>query len=614
MRNPATKSKPAAPVKFPAWLIALLLGLVTLALYWPATRHEFVNYDDQIYVTENVHTQAGLSWGNLKWAFTSPVNANWHPLTMLSHMLDCQIYGLNPWGHHLTGLLLHAVNTILVFLLLRRLTGAAWRSAAVAALFGWHPMHVESVAWVAERKDVLSTFFGLLSLLFYAQFARPKDANRKSRIANYSLAFLCLALGLMSKPMLVTWPFVMLLLDYWPLGRFQTASGWRLVREKIPFLVLVAVACAVTFAVQQQGGTMKNVHDLSLDARGENALISYCRYLGKLFWPENMAVFYPHPGHWPVKEVLLAGGLLAGLSAWFFLQRKRNPFLLMGWLWFIGTLVPVIGLVQVGEQALADRYSYIPSLGVLIMVVWGASEMTRGWRYPVMGLSLAGGVAMLLCLAMTRQQLGYWQDTETLFRHALAVTQDNCLAHNELGSCLHEKGQLDGAITQFEEAIRLKPDYRIYNNLGNALVEEGRIDEAISQFQTITRVKPDFAEGHYNLGSALAKKGLKDDAIREFQEAVRLKPDYAEAHNNIGDNLYSLGKVDEAIPWFEEAIRLKPDYAEAHYNLGTALARKGWMDGAISQFEEAIRLKPDYAAARNNLAYALAMKNAPAAQ
>jgi tetratricopeptide (TPR) repeat protein len=626
MRQSATKSKPAAPaasapVKFPAWLLALLLGLVTLALYWPATRHEFINYDDQLYVTDNTHVQAGLTWESVKWAF---LNADskfgyWHPLTLLSHMLDCQMYGLNPWGHHLTSILLHALNTVLVFLLLRRLTGAVWRSAAVAALFGWHPLHVESVAWVAERKDVLSACLGLLSLLFYTRYAKKqKKVNEvqpvlDSRLStfDYALSLFFFALGLMSKPMLVTLPFVMLLLDWWPINR---ASGWRrLVPEKIPFFAVAAVAGVMTFAMSKQTGALASDEVLSWGARSANALVSYCRYLGKLFWPADMAVFYPHPGHWPVKEVLLAGMLLTGLSAWCFWQRRRHPFLLMGWLWFIGTLVPVIGLLQVGNFSMADRYSYIPSLGLFIMVIWGAHEMTRGWRYQVTGLAAAGSVVMILLMGLTRQQVGYWQDSETLFRHAIAATENNCLAYNELGGSLFNKGQTDDAITQFQEAIRLKPDYlQAYNNLGNALVQAGRMDEAISQFQTITRLRPDFAEGHYNLGDTLAKKGLKDDAIREFREAIRLKPDYPEPHNNLGDNLYSQGKVDEAIPQFEEALRLKPDYAEAHYNLGTALASKGWMDGAISQFEEALRLKPDYAAARNNLAYALAMKNAPA--
>lgn len=364
MRKPAAKSKssppkPSAPVstgpRIPAWLLAVLLGLVTLALYWPATRHDFLTYDDDVYVTANSHVQAGLTLAGLKWAFITPVNSNWHPLTMLSYMLDCQMYGLNPWGHHLTNLVLHAVNTVLVFLLLRRLTGSVWRSAAVAALFGWHPLHVESVAWVAERKDVLSAGFGFLTLILYARYVeQSKIRNPKSKIY-YGLALIVFALGLMSKSMLVTWPFVMLLLDFWPLNRVagpgSRVSGWRrLVLEKIPFFALAAAASVMAFIAQKNNGAVVNFQNLSFGARVGNALVSYCRYLGKLFWPAKLAVFYPHPRHWPLAEVLLAGGLLAVLSVFLFIRRRRHPFLLMGWLWFVGTLVPVIGLVQIGGQ------------------------------------------------------------------------------------------------------------------------------------------------------------------------------------------------------------------------------------------------------------------------
>jgi Flp pilus assembly protein TadD len=632
-----------------AWLLCLLLAATVWAVYAPTLHHEFVSYDDGLYVTANSRVQAGLTLENVKWAFfrPAPVFGYWHPLTLLSHMLDCRMYGLNPWGHHLTSVLLHAANTGLVFLLLRGLTGAAWRSAAVAALFGLHPVHVESVAWVAERKDVLSTFFGLLSLPFYSRYARSKDANRKSQTANYPPAFFCLACGLMSKPMLVTWPFVMLLLDYWPLERFQTGSLWRLVREKIPFFALAVMAGIATFLISKHGTALAAGENLSLGARGGNALVSYCRYLGMVFWPVKLAAFYPHPGYWPLTEVLLAGGLLAGLSVVLFVQRRRYPFLLMGWLWFVGTLVPVIQLVQTGEHALADRYTYIPSLGLLIMVVWGAHEMTRGWRYQVMGLSAAGVVAIVLCAAMTRQQLGYWQNDETLFRHTLAVTENNHVAHNNFGMALLNEGRVDEAITQFQEAIRIKPDYALAyynlgttldkkgqvdeaiglfqeavnlasdyadarNNLGLALLGKGRVDEAISQFQEIIRLSPDYVDAHINLGMALDAKGQTDAAISQLQEALRLKPDNAQAHYNLGTALLDKNQTAGAIRQFQEALRLKPDCAEFHNNLGIALDAAGQTDGAIRQFQEAVRLKPDYADARNNLAHELEVKS-PAA-
>ncbi len=561
--KPVTKSQPVtaraassskARSRYPVWLLALLLGLVTISIYWPATSHDFVNYDDPDYVTANVHAQSGLTRESIIWAFSNPVVANWHPLTMLSHMLDCQIYGLKPGGHHLTNVLLHGVNTVLVFLFLRRLTGAIWRSAMVAALFGLHPLHVESVAWVAERKDVLSTLFGLLCLMAYARYAEmPKVQSPMSKIGipasrYYWLAWIFFALGLMSKVMLVTVPFVLLLLDYWPLGRFkpsilnfQPSTIWRLVKEKIPFFALAAVASVVAYAVQQHSGAMQTIEHLPLAARAGNALISYCRYPGKLFWPADLAVFYPYPGHWPLEQVLLAGGLIIGISVLFFAQRARYPCLLVGWLWYCGTLVPVIGLVQVGGQSMADRYTYIPSLGLLILVIWGVYELTQRWRYQDTASWVAGSAAIVLCIGLTRQQLGYWQDSEALYRHALAVTEHNYLARHNLGIALYRKGQTDEAISQYREALRLKPDY---------------------------------AEAHYNLGAALGKKGLTDEAIIQFQEALRLKPDYAEAYNNLGTALGMKGQIDEAILQFQEALRLKPDYAEARHNLAHALEIK----------------------------------------
>jgi len=614
------------PPRFPAWLPAMLLALAIIVLYWPATHHDFINYDDDIYVTSNVHVQNGLTLESIQWAFLNPVSANWHPLTMLSHMLDCQIFGLHAWGHHLINVLLHAANTALVFLLFRRMTGAVWRSLILAALFGLHPLRVESVAWVAERKDVLSGFFGFLSLLFYARYAQGVESgiqNPESRIQkvevshisfSYWLSLLFLAFGLMSKAMLVTWPFVMMLLDYWPLKRISSfrfpISGLKpLLLEKIPFFALATAASVITFVVQKNGGAVKTVENFPPGERVGNALVSYCRYLGKTFWPTDLAVFYPHPRHWPVAEVLLAGVLLAGISVLFFMKRRQHPFLLVGWLWFIGTLVPVIGLVQVGEQAMADRYTYIPSLGLLIVSIWGVCELTRRWRYRVMALSATGVAAILLCFALTREQLGYWQDSETLFREALAVTENNHLAHCALGTVLLNKSQLDEAISRFHEAIRLKPDYaEAYNNLGIALGRKGQMDEAVSQFQEAIRLRPDDPRAHYNLGNALFTKGQIDEAISQYEEAIRLKPDHVDAHNSLGIALGRKGQMDDAISQFREAIHLKPDDAEAHFNLGTGFLNKGRTDDAISQFREAISLKSDYADARNNLGTALLNK------
>ena len=579
----------------PVWLLAALLVLVTIATFWPATRGNFVNYDDDSYVTSNVHVQNGLTWESVKWACLNPVAANWHPVTVWSHMVDCQLFGLQPWGHHLTNVVLHALNAGLVLALLQLLTGATWRSLWVAALFAVHPLRVESVAWVSERKDVLSGFFGLLSLIAYACYAQRRMQNAECRMQNaeatdtqhatrftfhtgnfYLLSLCFFALGLLSKPMLVTWPCVMLLLDYWPLRRMQKAECRRqneavtdtfhvsrftphvsLLLEKLPFFALAAAVSVVTFLVQKQAGAVMGAERLSVGARVANALISYGCYLGKLFWPMDLAVYYPRPDQWPLVKVLLAGGLILGLSVLVWVRRWRPPYLLMGWLWFVGMLVPVIGLVQVGAQAMADRYTYLPSLGVLILTVWGAYELMQGKaeiRNPkggpaglISGFGLrisyvAGGVAVFACLALTRQQIGYWRDSEALFRHALEVTQNNTLAHYGLGVALDERGQIDEAIRQLEEALRLSP--------ANASV-------------------------HYNLGVAFFQRGRTAEAIRQFRETIRLNADYAEAHNNLGTALGLTGQTDEAIRQFQEALRLRPDYAEARKNLAIVLATRG---------------------------------------
>jgi tetratricopeptide (TPR) repeat protein len=637
--------------------MAALLVLVTIAIYWPVMRHAFVNHDDSLYVTDNPHVRAGLTWEGLVWAFgrVHGDQTYWHPLSWVSHMVDCQLYGLKPGGHHRTSMLLHAANAVLVFLVFRRMTGAFWRCVVLAALFALHPLQVDSVAWVAERKNLLSAFFWLLSLWAYVRYAEvhsPKSnvqspagciADHGSRITHYPALFYVLSLfflacGLMCKPVLVTLPFVLLLLDYWPLRRFQLAtlnaqrstspprhglelqtpdSGLKvflpLLWEKLPFFALAVASSVITVLAHQALGMLDSVSRLPWDARLENALVSYVRYLGKTFWPSRLAVFYPYPTAWPMWEVVTCALLLLAISGLVLGTARSRPWLFVGWFWFLGVLVPFIGLIQVGAQAMADRFMYVPVLGIFVTLIWGLHGLAKGGRYQQNGLAVAGAAAIVVCLVLTRQQLGHWKDSETLFRHALEVTENNWLAHLNLGSALDEKGQTDEAIREFEEAIRLKSGYVLaHNNLGVAIVKKGQIDEGISQYHEAIRLKPDYALAHSNLGLALVEKGQIEEAIREFQEAIRLKPDFAEAHSNLGMALVRKGQIGEAIREFQEAIRLKPDFAEAHYNLGMALVRKSQIDEAITEFQEAIRLKPDFTEAHQSLGLALAIKNAPA--
>ena len=637
----------------PVWLMAALLALVTIALYWPATGHDFVNYDDPLYVTDNAHVQAGLTWQGLAWAFgrVHGEGTYWHPLTWVSHMLDCQLYGLKPWGHHLTNVLLHAANAVLVFLVFRRMTGAFWRCAVLAALFAVHPLQVDTVAWVAERKNLLSALFWLLTTWAYVRYVEGRRKNAECRMQKpeasglwsgvrspwslshlpssifYLLSLGLFALGLMCKPVLVTLPFVLLLLDYWPLerkaeGRMRKAEAgaggtvqggtwpWmRLVWEKVPFLALAAASSVITMLAHHALGLLDSVSMLPWDTRLENALVSYVRYLGKTFWPSRLAVFYPYPDAWPIWEVVTCGLVLLVISGLVLGAARSRPWWLVGWFWFLGVLVPFIGLVQAGAQAMADRFMYVPVIGIIVAVVWGLAGLAKGGRYRQIGLSVAGCAAVVVCLVLTRQQLGYWKDGEALFRHTLEVTESNYLAHNNLGYALYVKGHLDEAIRQFQEAIRLEPDHTdAHNNLGYAFYVKGQMDEAIRQYHEALRLNPDDADAHSNLGIALGNKGQTDEAIRQFQEAIRLKPGHVQAHYNLGIALASKGQMDEAIRQLQEAIRLKPDNAEAHYNLGTALDKKGQIDEAIRQFQEALRLKPDYAEAHNNLGNALDKK------
>jgi tetratricopeptide (TPR) repeat protein len=590
---------------FPAWLAALLLGVVTLAVYAPVRHYPFVMYDDWDYVSKNLHVLSGLTVENITWAFTRFYAANWHPLTWISHMLDCQLWGTNAGTHHVVNIIFHAGNTVLLFFLLREMTGALWRSALVAAFFAWHPLHVESVTWIAERKDVLSAFFWMLTLLAYTRYARNPNRWR------YLLVLFLFILGLMSKPMVVTLPFVLLLLDFWPLKRLQSPPGnlRRLIYEKVPLLVIAGASCVVTYLAQQRGGAVQTLENLPLTLRVANALTSYVIYLKKIVWPTDLAVFYPLPttvSSWALTVAIL---LLLGITALAIAMRGRCPYLLVGWFWYLGTLIPVIGFVQLGAQALADRYTYIPSVGVLISIIWGVEELTRHWRHRRFILSFIGLSLLFLCLLLTRQQLGYWRNSETLLRHALEVSPNNYLTHYNLGYALREKGDHSEAARHFEEAIRLCPNYvDAYRNLAVELNQEGRSDEAIRQLLEATRIDPDSWNARNDLGTALARQGRTEEAISQLQEAIRLKPDFAEARNDLGAAFLQIGRFDDAISQLQEAVQLKPDFAEARNDLGAAFLQIGRLDEAVSQLQEATRLKPDFAEARDHLGVALAQQ------
>jgi tetratricopeptide (TPR) repeat protein len=625
--------------------ICLLLALVTLGVFLPVARYDFVNYDDPGYVTENFHVQEGLTWEGTRWAFTSRETANWLLLTWLSHMADCQLFGLKPAGHHLTNVLFHTANALLLFLVLKRMTGAVWRSAFVAALFAWHPLHVESVAWVSERKDVLSTLFFLLSVGAYARYAgKSKVQSLKSKVEGetapqpaahgahhaaspsfssihhppsaffYALALLFFALGLMSKPMVLTLPFVLLLLDYWPLGRVEWQAPASILKsclpllwEKLPFFLLVIPSSIVTFVFQKSGGAMSSWMNLPFHARIANAVISYPRYLAKMVWPADLAVLYPHPIHWPMWQVSLAVLLLLSVSYWAVRLIRSRPYVLVGWLWFLGTLVPVIGLVQVGTQSIADRYTYIPLIGLFITLTWWVSDLWRDGHYPPLVLGVAGTGILTALAGVTHYQIPHWRDSESLFGYALQVTDKNTTAHNNRGFYLAGKGRVGEAMTDFEAALQINPENAdAHNNLGSALAGQARLPEAVTHYQAALGLKPDHAGAHYNLGKAYESAGQMKEAKAHYELAIRTRPEYADAHNNLGVALAAEGQFQEAELHLKQAVRFKPDFAEAHNNLGNILTARGRNAEAVIEFRTALRLKPDYLNAHSNLGLALA--------
>jgi tetratricopeptide (TPR) repeat protein len=573
--------------------VAALLALVVAGVFWPILGHDFTNYDDDEYLTGNTWVQQGLTRESIRWAWTSG-HIYWQPVTWMSHMLDWQLFGPEPRGHHAVSLAYHVANTLLVFLLLDRTTGAPWRSALAAALFGVHPLRVESVAWACELKDVLSTFFWLLTTHAWVGW------TRRPGVVRYGLVMLGLALGLMAKPMLVTLPFTLLLLDYWPLGRLRGAEDlWPRIREKLPLLPLVVALAAITIAVQAGRPTLESLEKYSIAVRIENALVSYVGYLGMAVWPRNMAVLYVHPGNTiPLWKAIASALLLLVVTAVALVTRRRRPYLLVGWLWYLGTLVPVIGLVQAGEQAMADRFTYVPLLGIFLAVAWALPP--RPILVPAVAAVLAAYVVR------TRAQLPVWQDATTLFAHALAVDPNNAVAHLNLGVALAEAGHLDEATRHYEESLRLRPGYaEVVNGLGNAALDRGDPQQAIAHYLAALRIAPDYAIALNNLGFALTRLGRYAEAIPYYEHALRVDDRHALAENNLGVALARTGSNAAARAHFERALQIDPRQADAHSNLGALLVAGGEPAEGLVHIDRAIELRPNLGGAHGNRALAL---------
>jgi tetratricopeptide (TPR) repeat protein len=654
-------------------LLLPLLALLPLAAFGPHLGKVFIYYDDDQYLAENPAIQHGLTWAGARWAFTTGRVANWHPLTWLSHMADVSLFGMNPIAHHAMGLLWHVVNTLLLYLVFRRLTGSAGRSAWVAALFAVHPAHVESVAWAAERKDLLSTAFGLAAIWTYGLWVRERGVVR------YLVVLILFAAGLMSKPMLVSLPIVLLLLDFWPLGRWSVGKRERagLILEKTPLLLMAAASSVVTFLVQRAGGAVRSFESFPLSVRIGNALVAYAGYLKMFVWPTRLVVFYPHPGALPAWKVLGALLLLTGLSAGALVLRRQAPYLLVGWLWFLVMLFPVIGVVQVGFQAMADRYTYLPFVGLFVAVAWGVPAIVSRWRYGGPALQVAAVAVVAAAALGAAAQARYWKDSETLFLHAIAVTKNNSIAHNNLGNYYNETGRPAEALPHLLEAVRIDPEKpQDRNNLGVSLYLLGRFEEAYQEFSKALRLQPDysltlnnlartrFVQGEIadavrfyeaalvqepeasklrgRLALALLMEGKFEPALRQLERESFLSPEDAEcrqlladatafqrnpddpalgqfrkflasAHLDASAALYARGKKTEAALHLGKAIELFPAYAAAHDELGTRLVKEGRLDEAEAEFQRALGIDPGLASAHNNLGYVFFLRGRRAA-
>jgi tetratricopeptide (TPR) repeat protein len=638
MRNSLFRKESAAA-------ISILLFMVTAGVFLPSLGHDFVNFDDDLYTYKNSMVQQGLTWAGVRWAFTTIDIDFWDPFTWLSYMFDHLVFGLRAWGYHLTSLGLHAANTVLLFSLMRRMTGAIWRSALVAALFGLHPLHVETVAWIADRKDALSTFFALLSLLAYAAYAagKPKsegrnpksETNPKAEKRNpkpevrapgfsssrfqlpssifYVLAFLLFAFGLMSKATVVILPLLLLLLDYWPLGRLsfplRQPSGTpplRLVLEKLPFLALGLAVGLATIHAGRHLGAIFTAAQFSFGARLHNALLSLVAYLGQTVWPAKLAVFYPYPRTFPLWPAVGAGALLAGITGLVLSLWRQRPYLIVGWLWFGITLVPTLGLIQLNAIARADRYAYFALTGLLIMTVWGLDELARRWRWPKASVALAAGVALAACVLVSAHQLVCWRNSETLFVHALAVTRDNHIAHDNLGLYLWEHGRTQEAIEHYRASLALYERFEPLHNLALALASQGQFSNAIPLYQAALELRPRESAARKNFAAALAQSGRLGEAVVQYRLALQESPGDLEAQNNLGICLARLGQLDEASALFRKILDTDPANRSAHGNLGSVFVRQKRLAEAAAEFRAVLGLAPNDLPARVALGHAAA--------
>jgi tetratricopeptide (TPR) repeat protein len=586
--------------RYDIWVYLILMILI-LIVYSQVIHYDYISLDDTTYVTANRHVKSGINPEGFLWSFRTTACGNWHPLTWLSHMADVESHGLHAGRHHLTNVLFHIVNTLLLFFLLRSMTGALWRSVFVAALFALHPLHVESVAWISERKDVLSTFFGLLTLIGYMRFTLQRSRS------GYMLALLFFVMGLMAKPMLVTLPFVLLLLDYWPLGRIKFRSTFRLessdphfsvlslLSEKIPFFLFAAASCMVTYFAQQSGGAVRTSDILPLGLRISNAVISYGVYMGKMFWPAQLAVFYPYPDSYAVWKIVAAAALLVGIFILVISQIRRRPYLAVGWLWYFGTLVPVIGLVQVGNQALADRYTYIPLIGLFILIAWGTDDFFGRWRVNRIFAMAAAAVLILVLSAVSHIQVGHWANNITLFSHAVKVTRNNYLAHLSLGKALHDAGREEQAQQHYADALQINSNStHAHVNIGSGLLAQGKIGRAMDHFNKALQLNPDFAEAHNNLGLALVRMGEIENSIHHFRRALKINPEFANAMTNLNVATAINDKINRAVRRMRESLRIDALMADFDLKMVELSDRKRDVYDAVEKYRTALSKQPGF--------------------